>query len=246
MEVGVPRTARRRAIAALAVIAAAVPAAAATATPSGAVFTTDAGGTAVNQNHYGTPLDVYLSGGPPCNASRRSSALPDGWYAFRVTDPSGRTDMTAAEDVQERMFRVTGGAVTESADPADHPIAATACGAVMRVGPFATDSANGVYKLWVVRATRGKAPSWAPCGAKTDNFLVDGPYVPPPPPPPPPDDGGGGVFSYSVPLTAPAPATAPVEGTAGTTAPGTTVTRPTAKKAPRKRVVRKARVRRAV
>lgn len=164
-------------------IAFAVGAGAALAAPSGAVFTTNAAGSAVNQNHYGQSTDVYLNGGPGCGASRPSSALPDGWYAYKVTVPSGRTDMTAAEPAAERMFRVRGGAAVESADPADHPIVATACGSVMRVGPFAATSANGEYKLHVVPATPGAAPVFAPSRTKSDNFRLDGPGVVTPEPP---------------------------------------------------------------
>ncbi len=160
------------------------------AAPSGAAWTTNADGSAVNANHYAASTDVYLNGGPPCNASRRSAALPDGWYAFKVTDPSGRTDMTAAEPVAERMFRVAGGAVAESSDAVDHPINATACGAVMRVGPFAASSANGQYKLHVVPVAKGGQPVFSPSATKTDNFSLakaGTPSFEPPPFDPPVD-----------------------------------------------------------
>lgn len=189
--------------AALGLAAAACVAGPAAAAPSGATFTTDASGAAVNENHYASPDDVYLNGGPLCTGSR--SALPNGWYAFRVTDPSGRTDVTAAEDVQERMFRVAGGTIAETSDPDHHPLSNARCGRkVLRVGPFDVPR-PGVYKLWITPATPGRAVSWKACTAKTDNFTVDGPVPvlgpppppedPPPPPPPteePPVPGDGG------------------------------------------------------
>lgn len=200
---------RRPVLLGVALAACAVTAPSALAGGSGAVFTTDAQGLTVNENLFGSALEVHLNGGPPCNASRRSAALPDGWYVFRVTDPSGAVDMTAAEPLAERRFRVAARAVVETADPVDHPIVATACGAVLRVGPFATTSATGVYKLWVApdgaTARRARAKDrggvFNPCRSKTDNFRLA--------PQTPPgdggggDDGGGGTYV----LTAPAPTT---------------------------------------
>jgi hypothetical protein len=198
---------------------------------SGAAFTTDAAGVRVNANQYPDDLAVYLNGGPPCQAAARSPHLPDGWYAFRVTDPSGRVEMST-DDVSQRMFRVRGGKVVESADPDAHPVRRTACGngnLVVRVGPFRLGSATGVYKAWIVPAAR-KA-TFPASASKTDNFSVrasdvvapppppppppppDDPPPPPPPPPddppppPPPPDDGGGVFVLS-PTPAPAPAEA--------------------------------------
>ena len=208
---------RRPVLFGVALVACAVAAPSAFAGGSGAVFTTDAGGLAVNENLFGSPLEVHLNGGPPCNASRRSAALPDGWYVFRVTDPSGKVDMTAAEPLAERRFRVAARAVVETADPVDHPIATTACGAVLRVGPFATTSATGVYKLWVApdgaaarRArTKDRGGVFNPCRSKTDNFRLELET--------PPDggdggggdggDGGGGTYLFSAP--------APTTGTGG-------------------------------
>ncbi len=219
-----PKNVLRRALAvAVALGAGALAAPVVLAGGSGAVFTTDAQGLRVNENHFGSPLDVHLNGGPPCNASRRSAHLPDGWYVFRVTDPSGRVDMHAGEPLSERRFRVRARAVVESSDPVDHPVLATACGAVLRVGPFRAGSSTGVYKLWVAPApAAGKAAgAFRPRVAKTDNFRLDREASPP--------DGGGdggggdggggdggggdGVYSFGAP--------APETGDTGPARPGT-------------------------
>ena len=161
---------------------------------SGAVFTTDVDGT-VNRNHYAETTDVYLNGGP-CNASRRSARLPDGWHAYRVTDPRGRFDFSLPEAVEDRMVRVQGGVIVESSDPVDHPLIQTPCGPVVRVGPFRAASRNREYKLWIAP----KGSDFARRPSKTDDFRVGGncrrrtptkPVDPTPPPPPetnPPTD----------------------------------------------------------
>jgi hypothetical protein len=206
-----PQTASRRPLilgAALLCCAVAAPSAVAANGGAGAVFTTDAQGLAVNENLFGAAEDVHLNGGPPCNSSGKAG-LADGWYVFRVTDPSGKLDMTAGESLTERRFRVRGRAVVESGDPQDHPIRTTACGAVLQVGPFTAGSANGVYKLWVApdgaaarkARTRDRRGVFHPCRSKTDNFRLDtggdggdggdggGEYLAPPPDPTPPPPG---------------------------------------------------------
>jgi hypothetical protein len=63
----------------------------ATAQPlPGAIFTTTPDGGIVNENvRYESKLEVYLDGGPPPNAPQKAAGLPDGWYVFQITDPSG-------------------------------------------------------------------------------------------------------------------------------------------------------------
>ena len=56
----------------------------------GAIFTTTPDGGIVNENvRYESKLEVYLDGGPPPNAPQKAAGLPDGWYVFQITDPSG-------------------------------------------------------------------------------------------------------------------------------------------------------------
>jgi hypothetical protein len=56
----------------------------------GAVFTTTPSGAVVNANvQYISKTEVYLDGGPGPNAPQHAAGLPDGYYVFQVTDPSG-------------------------------------------------------------------------------------------------------------------------------------------------------------
>lgn len=52
----------------------------------GAIWTTDATGTAVNDNLYEYKWDVYLNGGP---TSEKAPGLPPGDYYIQVTEPDG-------------------------------------------------------------------------------------------------------------------------------------------------------------
>jgi hypothetical protein len=63
----------------------------ATAQPlPGAIFTTTPDGGIVNENvRYESKLEVYLDGGPPPNAPQKAAGLPDDYYVFQITDPSG-------------------------------------------------------------------------------------------------------------------------------------------------------------
>ena len=135
----------------------------ASAGPSGAAFTTDVSGT-VNQNHYAATTDVHLNGGP-CNTPSRAR-LADGWYSFKVTDPSGRADLSS-DPVAARTFRVKSGKIAYST--AAHPMVATPCGPVVQVGPFKAESKNGEYKLWIAP----KGSGFARRKARTDNFRCD-------------------------------------------------------------------------
>jgi hypothetical protein len=184
------RIPRRAAVAAAAAAAAARCAAPlALGAPSGAAFTTDPTGTAVNQNHFAHQDDVHLNGGPPCGAPAHAAALPDGDYAFRVTTPNGKTTLSSAP-LAQRGFTVLGGVVVASTAAA-HASACPGGGLVVRVGPFAA-SPNGVYKLWIVPASARGYESFPAKASKTDNFKVDrsggdsGGEDPPP--------GGGGEF----------------------------------------------------
>jgi hypothetical protein len=182
------RIPRRAAVAAAAAAAAALCAAPlALGAPSGAAFTTDPTGTAVNQNHYASPDDVHLNGGP-CGVPRHAAALADGTYAFRVTTPNGKVTLSMAP-LAERSFTVSDGVVVGSTADA-HPSQCADGGLVVRVGPF-SESPNGVYKLWIVPTSAKGYAAFPAKASKTDNFMVDhseGPGEEDPPP------GGGGSF----------------------------------------------------
>jgi hypothetical protein len=77
---------------------------------SGAIFTAVEDGTIVNANHYEDKRDVYLNAGPPPNAPQDSAGLPDGYYYFQVTDPSGKT-LLSEDPVFCREFYVDNGRI---------------------------------------------------------------------------------------------------------------------------------------
>jgi hypothetical protein len=139
---------------------------------SGAIFTTTADGTVVNENvHYQAKPDVYLDGGPGPHAPAGAAGLPAGDYYFQVTDPSGK-DLLSSDHVSCRKVRVNGNGVFDlsyagtnwvksgstwvpaacqhaSGVDADH----AALGATtVQLFPYDdTPNAGGVYKVWVTR-----------------------------------------------------------------------------------------------
>jgi hypothetical protein len=72
---------------------------------SGAIFTTLEDGSRVNHNIYEDLEDVYLDGGPGQNAPSSAAGLPEGYYYFQVTDPSGKT-LLSSDPVKCREFHV--------------------------------------------------------------------------------------------------------------------------------------------
>ena len=134
---------------------------------SGAVWTTDVGGT-VDRNLYNTKCEAFLSGGPRGN---QNTSLIDGTYYFQVTNPSGSVVLSTA-DASARAVSVLNGLV---------------------VGPVPlceyNDSENGEYKAWLVRSgtddcqvsfdgtslivlNKQGHPAIDSC-SKTDNFRID-------------------------------------------------------------------------
>jgi hypothetical protein len=147
---------------------------------SGAIFTTDKNGHTVNQNIYRDKCDVYLDGGPGPGAPPSSAALPEGWYYFQVTDPSGKV-LLSTDDVENRQFYVNESGVIAAA--IDHPIRidrdGTEYGArVIQLCPYDdTPNSGGVYKVWVTRQEDydmdlGGRHGFIPAFSKTDNFKV--------------------------------------------------------------------------
>jgi hypothetical protein len=79
----------------------------------GAIFTTLEDGSRVNANIYQYKEDVYLDGGPGVQAPSKAAALPEGWYYFQVTDPSGKV-LLSTDPVECRQFYVSAdGVITE-------------------------------------------------------------------------------------------------------------------------------------
>jgi len=153
---------------------------------SGAIYTTTQDGTAVNQNIYGEPDDVYLGGGPQ---NTHAAGLPDGTYYFQVTNPSGST-LLSSDNAVCRQLQVVGGRIAGSTGPACKHANGTlnpANGTLpVQLAPFdETPNAGKEYKAWLIpvgRATiSGSDPKvlvFARSDAKTDNFKANaGPPV---------------------------------------------------------------------
>jgi len=159
------------------------------ASVQGAVWTTDASGTIVDQNIYVFHTDVYFNGGPQ---NGQHSGLPDGIYYFEVTDPSGGT-LLSTDNASCRQVQVINGVVTGSYGPScKHPEGAynPANGSTtVQLAPFATTPNGGnEYKAWLIAAGNATISTTNPTilnfkrsDAKTDNFKVQN--APPPPPP---------------------------------------------------------------
>src|SRR3972149_5877029 len=73
-------------------------------------------GAILNENaHYPDKREVYLDGGPGPNAPKDAAGLPDGDYAFQVTDPSGA--VLLSEDAAKcRVVRVDNGTMVALLD----------------------------------------------------------------------------------------------------------------------------------
>lgn len=159
------------------------------ASVQGAVWTTDASGTIVDQNIYVYHTDVYFNGGPQ---NGQHSGLPDGVYYFQVTDPSGST-LLSTDNAVCRQVQVVNGVIAGSIGPScKHPEGAynPANGSTtVELAPFATTPNAGLeYKAWLIAASNATISTTNPTilnfkrsDAKSDNFKVQN--APPPPPP---------------------------------------------------------------
>jgi hypothetical protein len=169
-----------RSIIAAAVLAAML-AGTATAGPSGAIFTTDAGGNWVNNNVYDSPQQVFLNGGPRANQNCTAAGLPNGTYYFQVTDPSGKERLSGYGH-ENGIIHVDGGVITDY--EGDHEMGTGRCGDVtVQVWPFGlTSNPGGEYKVWLTRTdTYACVDPLTVCGgtfgffsssSKTDTFKV--------------------------------------------------------------------------
>ena len=136
---------------------------------SGAIFTTDQHGNAVNGNaHYLSKCGVngvYLDGGPGPNSPPNAASLPDGDYYFQVTDSSGKT-LLSTDPVSHRCISVADGVITGNCPTGTHATYVEAdhgsigartvelCAAPD--APFLnTPNSSGVYKVWVTPAGDG-------------------------------------------------------------------------------------------
>jgi hypothetical protein len=155
---------------------------------SGAIFTTHADSSFVNANVYGNKEDVYLNGGPRPNAPCTAAGLPDGYYYFQVTDPSGAM-LLSSDDVINRMVHVSGGVIVASGTTTTHLtpypnsgkcVATISDNITVQLSPFDdTPNPGGEYKVWMTLVSDyNDFGGFVPSKSKTDNFKVS-----------PPDDG---------------------------------------------------------
>lgn len=149
----------------------------------GAIFTTLSDGSRVNANIYQAKEDVYLDGGPGPNAPSSAAGLPQGWYYFQVTDPSGKS-LLSTDAVKYRKFHVNGYGVIDQVYNHLTGIDQDHSALTVQLMPYLnTPNKGGVYKVWVTPVDRfvgdpdkvdnpqyfhGFVPSWS----KTDNFKV--------------------------------------------------------------------------
>ena len=130
---------------------------------SGAIFTTDRSGNAVNGNaHYRSKCGasgVYLDGGPGPNAPASAAGLADGDYYFQVTDASGKA-LLSTDPVSNRCISVANGVITGNCPTGTHATypeidhgsigARTVELCAAASAPFLnTPNNSGVYKVWV-------------------------------------------------------------------------------------------------
>jgi hypothetical protein len=146
---------------------------------SGAIFTTYETGLFVNGNVYDHDDEVYLNGGPKPNAPCTAAGLPDGYYYFQVTDPSGKL-VLSSDPIEYRQVQVTGGVIVGLGLTGTHKLGSPTppqCGSLtVRLCPFAISPNGGEeYKVWMARVPDDPTMPFAgflPDASKTDNFKV--------------------------------------------------------------------------
>jgi hypothetical protein len=149
---------------------------------SGAVYTSNADGSQIDQNIYAAKGDVYLTGGP-CNGG---SHLDAGTYYFQVVQPAGGGDLLSTDAIGNRQFTVgaNGFISSTTGTHVTHTVNCTPAvtGITLQLLPYG-DSANGEYKLEVATASSVEAcegfdaasTTFTFCQAadqKSDNFKV--------------------------------------------------------------------------
>jgi len=122
---------------------------------SGAIYTSTASGTVVNQNSFNSKPEVYLNGGPQ---NLHGAGLPNGIYYYEVTDPS-TNNLLSTDDAVCRQLVVAGGAISGAYTNGGtilcaHPVGSfnPASGATpVQLVPFLDTTNNGgVYKVTLI------------------------------------------------------------------------------------------------
>lgn len=126
----------------------ATPRVAAATAGAGAIEVVDASGNTVSGNVFASRDQVFFTGGP-FDAACSIGTLPDGSYAYQVTDASGETLLSGSP----RSFAVSGGVIV-SAEGASTAGSPSACGSlVVSLAPFdRAPKGIGNYRLWVTPA----------------------------------------------------------------------------------------------
>lgn len=133
----------------------------------GAIFTTNADGSAVNANVYTSKDDVYLNGGP---RHEGAAGLPDGDYYVKVTEPNGTLLGTSVNSPNATPVTVENGEFAQL-----YQLSAILI-KVSNGSPGYDDTTNpgGEYKVWV-----SDEASFPNNSSKTDNFKVKTEVAPP-------------------------------------------------------------------
>ena len=129
----------------------------------GAIWTSNAGGIAVNNNIYDDKEAVYLNGGPK---NKTDSGLPDGDYYVKVTAPNG-----TVLGIPDGTITVTNGAF----GPIKLWDLVIMASDGITQGCDDTPNNGGEYKVWI-----SQNPDFPNNESKTDNFKVRISECPPP------------------------------------------------------------------
>lgn len=187
MNTGVAQMVKRGALALLLVLPVLTPTiaeAASKACSGGAAFTTNASAMVVNGNIYADSTDVYLNGGPAVSRSihgpvrgNLSGGLPDGFYYFQVTNPSGKM-LLSSDSISSRKFKVVNGYIqqvqgTHTAIPFGEPYPPGFT--IVQLAPYSpTDNPGKEYKVWITPVSAYQQNKgvfgFDPSCSKTDNF----------------------------------------------------------------------------
>lgn len=125
----------------------------------GAIFTTGAACTGTNVNIFAVKNQVYLDGGP---SHPGAAGLPNGYYAVRVTDPSGSTLLgTTVGSADDAPVQVVNGEFASC-----YRLSAILVrGSNGQPGYDDTPNGGGEYKVWISNGSDFVV-------SKTDNFKV--------------------------------------------------------------------------
>lgn len=114
--------------------------------PAGALHTTDVNGVRVNQMHFESKRDVYISGGPNSNAG---PILDAGNYYFMVTDPSGKV-LLSTDNIMDRQFSVDSKGLLYGTSTHATGIDFDDGDQTVQLWPYNdTPNPGGVYKVWI-------------------------------------------------------------------------------------------------